>query len=152
VAAADQVRSRRTRRQVVGISIGKTKAVPKAWVAADYSASAESLARGPGLPGGKRQLTEHAGAALPPSYGALASLPTMVREALDAASPSGPVAGKVAPDLAGEEIDVMVDLAVELGVDGIIAPTRRSPVTIWPATRLGPCAESPCRGRDWTSG
>jgi dihydroorotate dehydrogenase len=118
-----------TRRQVVGVNIGKTKAVPEQEAAADYAASAGLLAgvadylvvnvSSPNTLGLRDlQATAH-----------LRSILTAVREALDAASarrvPSlvkrVPLLVKIAPDLADEDIDALADLAVELGVDGIIA-------------------------------
>jgi dihydroorotate dehydrogenase len=51
-----------------------------------------------------------------------------VREALDAAAGSAgagsrrvPLLVKIAPDLAGADVDAIADLAVELGLDGIVA-------------------------------
>jgi dihydroorotate dehydrogenase len=46
-----------------------------------------------------------------------------VRAALDAASPSRrvPLLVKIAPDLADADVDAVADLALELGLDGIIA-------------------------------
>jgi dihydroorotate dehydrogenase len=118
-----------TRRQVVGVNIGKTKAVLEQEAAADYAASASLLAgvadylvvnvSSPNTPGLRNlQATAH-----------LRSILTAVREALDAATarrvPSlvkrVPLLVKIAPDLADEDIDALADLATELGVDGIIA-------------------------------
>jgi dihydroorotate dehydrogenase len=120
-AVAGRLRSQ-TRRQVVGVNIGKTKAVPEHEAAADYAASASLLAgvadylvlnvSSPNTPGLRNlQATAH-----------LRSLLTAVREALDAASAIRvPLLVKIAPDLADEDIDALADLALELGVDGIIA-------------------------------
>ena len=127
-AVASRLNSQ-TRRQVVGVNIGKTKAVPEQEAAADYAASASLLAgvadylvvnvSSPNTPGLRNlQATAH-----------LRSILAAVREALDAATarrvPSllkrVPLLVKIAPDLADEDIDVLADLAVELGVDGIIA-------------------------------
>ncbi len=46
-----------------------------------------------------------------------------VREALDQASPRRrvPLLVKIAPDLADEDVDAVADLALDLGLDGIIA-------------------------------
>ena len=86
-SVADRLRSRRERRTVVGVNIGKTRVVPEGEAAADYAASARLLASvadylvvnvsSPNTPGLRNlQATEH-----------LRSLLTAVREALDAASP-----------------------------------------------------------------
>jgi dihydroorotate dehydrogenase len=121
-AVAARLRSLQARRQVVGVNIGKTKAVPEHEAAADYAASAGLLAdvadylvvnvSSPNTPG-LRNLQAAA---------RLRSPLTAVREALDAASARHvPLLVKIAPDLADEDIDAIADLAVELGVDGIIA-------------------------------
>ncbi|MER8016310.1 quinone-dependent dihydroorotate dehydrogenase [Streptomyces griseoluteus] len=110
-------------RTVVGVNIGKTKAVPEADAVADYVKSAERLAphadylvvnvSSPNTPGLRDlQATE----ALRPLLGA-------VREAADRATGARrvPLLVKIAPDLADEDVDAVADLAVELGLDGIIA-------------------------------
>ncbi|NKI43976.1 quinone-dependent dihydroorotate dehydrogenase [Streptomyces physcomitrii] len=110
-------------RAVVGVNIGKTKAVPEAEAAADYVKSAERLAphadylvvnvSSPNTPGLRDlQAVEH-----------LRPLLTAVREAADRAvlHRRVPLLVKIAPDLADEDIDAVADLALELGLDGIIA-------------------------------
>lgn len=108
---------------VVGVNIGKTKVVPEEEAAADYVKSTERLAAhadylvvnvsSPNTPGLRNlQATE-----------SLRPLLTAVREAADR-SVTGrrvPLLVKIAPDLADEDIDAVADLAVELGLDGIIA-------------------------------
>ena len=118
---------------MVGVNIGKTRAVPEAEAAADYAASARAVAdvadyvvvnvSSPNTPG-LRDLQ---------AAGRLRPVLVAVREALDAATGSGgagsagagdrrvPLLVKIAPDLAGEDVDAVADLAVELGLDGIIA-------------------------------
>ncbi|WP_128378581.1 quinone-dependent dihydroorotate dehydrogenase [Streptomyces cavernae] len=110
-------------RTTVGVNIGKTKAVPEAEAVGDYVKSAERLARhadylvvnvsSPNTPGLRDlQATE-----------ALRPLLTAVREAADRTVPERrvPLLVKIAPDLADEDVDAVADLAVELGLDGIIA-------------------------------
>ncbi|MFJ5842090.1 quinone-dependent dihydroorotate dehydrogenase [Streptomyces shenzhenensis] len=110
-------------RTVVGVNIGKTKAVPEADAVADYVKSAERLApyadylvvnvSSPNTPGLRDlQATE-----------ALRPLLTAVRAAADRTVPARrvPLLVKIAPDLADEDVDAVADLAVELGLDGIIA-------------------------------
>ncbi|MBV2354506.1 quinone-dependent dihydroorotate dehydrogenase [Streptomyces sp. J2-1] len=110
-------------RTIVGVNIGKTKAVPEADAVADYVKSAGRLAphadylvvnvSSPNTPGLRNlQATE----ALRPLLGA-------VREAADRATGARrvPLLVKIAPDLADEDVDAVADLAVELGLDGIIA-------------------------------
>jgi dihydroorotate dehydrogenase len=130
-AAAARLRRYRGRRRgpgagpVVGVNIGKTRAVPEAEAAADYAASARAVAdvadyvvvnvSSPNTPG-LRDLQ---------APGRLRPVLVAVRSALDASAGEGgrrvPLLVKIAPDLAGEDVDAIADLAVELGLDGIIA-------------------------------
>lgn len=108
---------------VVGVNIGKTKVVPEEEAVADYVASTERLARhadylvvnvsSPNTPGLRNlQATE-----------SLRPLLTAVREAADRTVTDRrvPLLVKIAPDLADEDVDAVADLALELGLDGIIA-------------------------------
>ncbi|MGH3937075.1 MAG: quinone-dependent dihydroorotate dehydrogenase [Pseudonocardiaceae bacterium] len=107
---------------VVGVNIGKTKIVLENEAVADYVASATLLAdvadylvvnvSSPNTPGLRNlQAVEH-----------LRPLLVGVRQALNGAGPRRvPLLVKIAPDLADEDIDAIADLAVELGLDGIIA-------------------------------
>jgi len=112
---------------VVGANIGKTKVVPEAEAAGDYVASAERLApyadylvvnvSSPNTPGLRNlQAVEH-----------LRPLLAAVRDAADRATQRGdrarrvPLLVKIAPDLADDDVDAVADLALELGLDGIIA-------------------------------
>ncbi|WEH37377.1 quinone-dependent dihydroorotate dehydrogenase [Streptomyces sp. AM 4-1-1] len=110
-------------RTTVGVNIGKTKAVPEAEAVSDYVTSTERLARhadylvvnvsSPNTPGLRNlQATE-----------ALRPLLTAVREAADRTVTHRrvPLLVKIAPDLADADVDAVADLAVELGLDGIIA-------------------------------
>ncbi|MEU6680631.1 quinone-dependent dihydroorotate dehydrogenase [Streptomyces sp. NPDC046925] len=123
-AVAERLGARRAVfKTVVGVNIGKTKVVPEEEAAADYVKSTERLAAhadylvvnvsSPNTPGLRNlQATE-----------SLRPLLTAVREAADR-SVTGrrvPLLVKIAPDLADEDIDAVADLAVELGLDGIIA-------------------------------
>ncbi|XRQ10108.1 quinone-dependent dihydroorotate dehydrogenase [Actinomadura welshii] len=120
-AAADRLRGRGGG-TVVGANIGKTKTVPEASAAADYVTSTERLAphadylvvnvSSPNTPGLRNlQAVEH-----------LRPLLTAVREAADRASGRRvPLLVKIAPDLADDDVDAVADLAVDLGLDGIIA-------------------------------
>ncbi|MEV0640533.1 quinone-dependent dihydroorotate dehydrogenase [Streptomyces sp. NPDC050619] len=108
---------------VVGVNIGKTKVVPEEEAVRDYVKSTERLApyadylvvnvSSPNTPGLRNlQATE-----------ALRPLLSAVREAADSRVTSRhvPLLVKIAPDLADEDVDAVADLAVELGLDGIIA-------------------------------
>jgi dihydroorotate dehydrogenase len=125
-AAATRL-ARRHRRQgsaPVGVNIGKAKLVPETDATADYVAGAQALARladylvvnvsSPNTPG-LRDLQATA---------ALRPLMVAVRDELDRAGPPGrrvPLLVKISPDLADQDIEAVADLAVELGLDGIIA-------------------------------
>lgn len=121
-AAAERLRNRRVR-VPVGVNIGKTKATAEQDAVADYVASAQLLAdvagylvvnvSSPNTPGLRNlQAVEH-----------LRPLLVAVREALRQATNGRrvPLLVKIAPDLADPDIDAVADLAVELGLDGIIA-------------------------------
>ncbi|GHH75755.1 dihydroorotate dehydrogenase (quinone) [Streptomyces sulfonofaciens] len=107
----------------VGVNIGKTKTVPEDEAERDYVTSTERLARhadylvvnvsSPNTPGLRSlQATDR----LRPLLGA-------VRAAADRSVPGRrvPLLVKIAPDLADADVDAVADLAVELGLDGIIA-------------------------------
>jgi dihydroorotate dehydrogenase len=107
---------------VVGVNIGKTKVVPEGEAIADYVASTERLApladylvvnvSSPNTPGLRNlQAVEH-----------LRPLLLAVREATDrVVRRPVPLLVKIAPDLADADIDAVADLALEIGLDGIIA-------------------------------
>jgi len=118
-AAAARLRERR-RDVIVGVNIGKSRAVPEDEAVADYVASARAVAgvadyvvvnvSSPNTPG-LRDLQ---------AVDRLKPLLTAVRETLDAAG-GVPLLVKIAPDLADEDVDAIADLAVSLRLDGIIA-------------------------------
>ena len=122
-AAAARLRRRPRGGPVVGVNIGKTRAVPDQQAAADYAASARAVAdvadyvvvnvSSPNTPG-LRDLQ---------AADRLRPVLVAVREALDTAAGSRrvPLLVKIAPDLAEPDVDAVADLAVELGLDGIIA-------------------------------
>jgi dihydroorotate dehydrogenase len=112
---------------VVGVNIGKTRAAPDEDAAADYAASARVVAAvadyvvvnvsSPNTPG-LRDLQ---------AADRLRPVLVAVRAALDAAVCGGqpnrrvPLLVKIAPDLADADVDAIADLALEVGLDGIIA-------------------------------
>jgi len=109
---------------IVGVNSGKTRAVPDQEAAADYAASARAVAgvadyvvvnvSSPNTPGLRDlQATDR-----------LRPVLVAVRAALDAGPAGGrrvPLLVKIAPDLADQDVDAVADLAVELGLDGVIA-------------------------------
>ncbi len=109
--------SRRAHRPVLGVNIGKSRATPVEAAVGDYERSARVLApfadylvvnvSSPNTPG-LRGLQE---------LDALAPL----LEAVRAATGATPLLVKIAPDLADDEIVRICELALRLGLDGIIA-------------------------------
>jgi dihydroorotate dehydrogenase len=121
-AVAARLRRRRRRRTVVGVNLGRTKAVAQERAVEDYVASAERLApvadylvvnvSSPNTPG-LRALQE---------TDPLRTLLRAVGGAADrAAGRHVPLLVKIAPDLADADVDAIADLALELGLDGIVA-------------------------------
>jgi dihydroorotate dehydrogenase len=153
-AAARLARSRRSRRgpssPVVGVNIGKTRAVPDADAAADYAESARAVAAvadyvvvnvsSPNTPG-LRDLQ---------AADRLKPVLVAVRAALDAAVPGlrVPLLVKIAPDLADADVDAVADLALEFGLDGIIATNT----TVSRAGLASPAAEVAAAGAGGLSG
>jgi dihydroorotate dehydrogenase len=109
-------------RPVLGVNIGKTKAVPLEDAVDDYLQSARVLApladylvvnvSSPNTPG-LRQLQEIE--SLRPLLGAVG------RAADEAADRHVPLLVKIAPDLSDEDVLAVADLALDLGLDGIVA-------------------------------
>jgi dihydroorotate dehydrogenase len=122
VAERLRSRPRAEREVVVGANIGKTKVTRQSAAAADYAQSARLLTpaadylvinvSSPNTPG-LRDLQ------------AVSELRTLVAAVRDASQLAGcgdiPLLVKIAPDLADEDVDAIADLAVELGLAGIIA-------------------------------
>ncbi|MGA5819299.1 quinone-dependent dihydroorotate dehydrogenase [Kitasatospora sp. NPDC094028] len=122
VAARLAARPHTSSTPVIGVNIGKTKVVPEAEAVADYVKSTERLAKyadylvvnvsSPNTPG-LRNLQ---------AVDQLRPLLAAVREAADRTTAHRvPLLVKIAPDLADEDVDAVADLALELGLDGIIA-------------------------------
>jgi dihydroorotate dehydrogenase len=120
---AARLRKRGASPVVLGVNIGKTKVVEEADAVADYVLSTRLLASfadylvvnvsSPNTPG-LRNLQ---------AVAVLRPLLTAVREAADAVVTGRrvPLLVKIAPDLADDDVDAVAELAVELGLDGIIA-------------------------------
>ncbi|WP_084965136.1 quinone-dependent dihydroorotate dehydrogenase [Thermoactinospora rubra] len=120
-AAARRLRRTRGVPVVVGVNIGKTKVVPESGAIDDYVTSAKELApladylvvnvSSPNTPGLRDlQAVER-----------LRPLLAAVKEVTDATPRRTPLLVKIAPDLADEDVDAVADLALEMGLDGIIA-------------------------------
>jgi dihydroorotate dehydrogenase len=124
-AAAVAARLRRRARRVSGpplaVNIGKSAAAPLAQAAADYRQSLRELApladfvvlnvSSPNTPG-LRDLQ---------SPERLRELLAAVRDELDGAAEEVPLLIKIAPDLDDAQLDAIVDVALALGLDGIVA-------------------------------
>jgi dihydroorotate dehydrogenase len=124
LAVAARLRtSRRAGGTITGVNIGKTKAASEEEAIADYVTSARAVAdvadyvvvnvSSPNTPG-LRDLQ---------AADKLRPLLVAVRAALDEASQARrvPLLVKIAPDLADDDVDAVAALALELGLDGIIA-------------------------------
>ena len=116
-------RSRSPGGPVVGVNIGKTRAAPDGEAAADYAASARAVAAVAGYVVVNVSSPNTPGLRDLQAADRLKPVLVAVRAALDAASPSRrvPLLVKIAPDLADADVDAVADLALELGLDGIIA-------------------------------
>ncbi|MEU6787202.1 quinone-dependent dihydroorotate dehydrogenase [Nonomuraea angiospora] len=142
-AAARRLRRARGVPVVVGVNIGKTKVVPESEAVADYVASAKELApladylvvnvSSPNTPG-LRNLQ---------AVSLLRPLLTAVKEVADGTPRPTPLLVKIAPDLADEDVDAVADLALELGLDGIIATNT----TIRHGGETGGLSGRPLKGR-----
>ena len=122
-AAAAARLAKRRGPTIVGVNLGKTKLAPDGEAAQDYAASARMLGpfadycvvnvSSPNTPGLRDlQRTE-----------ALRPILSKVRDALERSAPGKcvPLLVKVAPDLADDDLDELAALALELGLDGIVA-------------------------------
>lgn len=131
------------RAAVVGVNIGKTKVTPVEDAAVDYATSAERLApyadylvvnvSSPNTPG-LRDLQ---------SVESLRPVLEATRAAADRASaaaarPRVPLLVKIAPDLADEDVDAVADLALELGLDGVVAVNTTIAHDLGPGGVSGP--------------
>ncbi|RNL83615.1 quinone-dependent dihydroorotate dehydrogenase [Halostreptopolyspora alba] len=106
----------------IGVNIGKTKVVPGAEATKDYVASARELA------GFADYLVINVSSPNTPGLRALQAVEELrpllaeVRSTLDSEGHRTlPLLVKIAPDLADADIDAVADLALDLGLDGIIA-------------------------------
>ncbi len=119
-AMAGRLRALGRRAGPVGVNLGKNKDTPLERAVDDYVAGVERLgaladyvvvnASSPNTPG-LRSLQQ-------PEQ--LRALLTTVRVRLQAVSHGKPLFLKIAPDLAPDEVDAIVDVAVEVGIAGLI--------------------------------
>jgi dihydroorotate dehydrogenase len=109
------------RTTIVGVNLGKTKIVEEAQAAADYEASARALVEvadylvvnvsSPNTPG-LRNLQ---------SVEKLRPILVAVQNVVKASKRQPPLLVKIAPDLEDADVDAVSDLALELGLQGVIA-------------------------------
>lgn len=110
-----------SRRIVVGVNIGKTKAVDESEAIADYQKSARTLGphadylvvnvSSPNTPG-LRDLQ---------AVGKLRPLLLEVKSVLAQTGAAAPLLVKIAPDMSDADVDAITDMALDIGLDGIIA-------------------------------
>lgn len=119
-AMAARLRALERRPGPVGVNLGKAKDTPLERAVDDYLAGVETLgaladylvinASSPNTPG-LRQLQQSE---------PLRALLSAVKARVDQLPAARPLFLKVAPDLAPEEVDAIVDVAVEVGIAGLI--------------------------------
>ncbi|MDH2429400.1 quinone-dependent dihydroorotate dehydrogenase [Sphaerisporangium sp. TRM90804] len=136
--AARRLRRPRGVPVVVGVNIGKTKVIPEELAVRDYATSAGKLApladylvvnvSSPNTPG-LRDLQ------------AVERLRPLLGEVQRAAGRT-PVLVKIAPDLADADVDAVADLAVELGLAGIIATNTTVSREGLPGSKAAEAAET----------
>jgi dihydroorotate dehydrogenase len=116
-AAAAAPRLRRPRGVIVGVNIGKTKTVAEADAAADYVKSTRLLAPLADY------LVVNVSSPNTPGLRNLQAVEVLrpLLQAVQEAKGKTPLLVKIAPDLADADVDAVADLALELGLDGIIA-------------------------------
>jgi dihydroorotate dehydrogenase len=115
-AAAAALRARQGRPLAVGANIGKSRSVPVAGAVADYVESARLLA------GTADYLVVNVSSPNTPGLRDLQAV-SQLRPLLTAvqAEVAVPLLVKISPDLADDDIDAVADLALELGLAGIVA-------------------------------
>jgi dihydroorotate dehydrogenase len=159
VAAAAE-RLARPRRVALGVNVGKSRKTPAEAAIADYVTGAERLGpladylvvnvSSPNTPG--LRALQH--------VDTLRALLTEVRTALVRAATAAarrdpiPLLVKIDPDLPDADIDAIADLALELGLDGIIATNTtitprqlRSPAALVGEPPRGGISGAPLKGR-----
>lgn len=105
------------RRTVVGVNIGKSKVTPEAEAAGDYALSARRVAAHAAY------LVVNVSSPNTPGLRNLQAVEQLrpILDAVRAEAGDTPLLVKIAPDLSDEDVDAVADLALELGLEGIVA-------------------------------
>ena len=151
-AAAARLRSvrRRGARLVVGVNIGKSRAVDVADATADYVRSATLLAPLADY------LVVNVSSPNTPGLRGLQAVETLrpLLEAVRDAAGATPLLVKIAPDLADDEVVAISQLAVDVGLAGLIATNTtisreglRSPAVVVAAAGEGGLSGAPLKAR-----
>ncbi|MCB9598154.1 MAG: quinone-dependent dihydroorotate dehydrogenase [Sandaracinaceae bacterium] len=155
-SAAAAPRLAAPRRFPLGVNIGKSKITPEDAAADDYATSARRVAphadylvvnvSSPNTPG-LRDLQ-----AVEKLRPILAAVQDAAAEACDGSPP--PLCVKIAPDLSDEDVDAVADLALELGLAGVVATNTtisraglRSHATLVEACGAGGLSGAPLKAR-----
>ena len=109
------------RRPIVGVNIGKTKAVELEHAVEDYRASARLLAPHADYMAVNVSSPNTPGLRLLQSADSLEPILTAVREEAEAAGRRIPLLVKIAPDLADQDVRDVAALVERIGLDGVIA-------------------------------
>lgn len=146
-AAAHRLLEQRWRPGPVGINLGRNKDTPNERALDDYIAGVDQLAAladyvvvnasSPNTPN-LRELQEPE---------ALTQLLTAVAKRMAQVVPGKPLFLKIAPDLAPEAVDAIVDVALSVGIDGLIATntTITRPIQHRHASQTGGLSGAPLR-------
>jgi dihydroorotate dehydrogenase len=113
----EKLRRRRRRRAVVGVNIGKSRVVDVSEATADYVRSATLLAPLADY------LVVNVSSPNTPGLRGLQAVETLrpLLSAVHDAAGATPLLVKIAPDLPDDEVEAVARLAVDLGLDGLIA-------------------------------
>ncbi|MDT0184141.1 quinone-dependent dihydroorotate dehydrogenase [Microbacterium sp. ARD31] len=113
----EKLRRRRRRRAVVGVNIGKSRVVDVSEATADYVRSATLLAPLADY------LVVNVSSPNTPGLRGLQAVETLrpLLSAVHDAAGATPLLVKIAPDLPDDEVEAVAGLAVDLGLDGLIA-------------------------------
>ncbi len=131
--AARRLRAR-TGETLIGANIGKARETPLAQAAADYAAVARLLAPHADYMAINVSSPNTAGLRDLQAIERLEPLVRRVQQTLAEASPALPLLVKISPDMSDADVDAVADMAVRLGLAGIIAVNTTIDRTVLTAT------------------